>query len=196
MVYYVDKIQDLETEIARLRSLRSSDKLKNVKELADNEAGDEESEATEVSADDSSSEALAVKGKKMGERVYAAVCNEKEDLDEIILTRTKLDKGIQVVMDEKPEPLPKPKTVSKGIQVSDSTAIDNEDNNQEQQSTIPSPPPPPPTASAPPSALSNAFTMVDQKWSWDSMRNVRTGPGGRLNDTTWPLHSGTWLCTR
>ena len=122
MVYYVDKIQDLETEIARLRSLRSSDKLKNVKELADNEAGDEESEATEVSADDSSSEALAVKGKKMGERVYAAVCNEKEDLDEIILTRTKLDKGIQVVMDEKPEPAPRPKTVSKGIQVCDLTS--------------------------------------------------------------------------
>ena len=41
MVYYVDKIQDLETEIARLRSLRSSDKLKDLKE------GDgEESEPT------------------------------------------------------------------------------------------------------------------------------------------------------
>jgi hypothetical protein len=26
MVYYVDKIQELETELARLRSLRSSDK--------------------------------------------------------------------------------------------------------------------------------------------------------------------------
>ena len=32
MVYYVDKIQDLETEIGRLRSLRSSDKLKHLKE--------------------------------------------------------------------------------------------------------------------------------------------------------------------
>ena len=125
MVYYVDKIQDLETEIARLRSLRSSDKLKNVKEIADNEASDEDPEVTEVSADESSSESLAAKGKKMGERVYAAVCNEKEDLDEIILTRTKLDKGIQVVMDERSEPSSHPKTISKGIQVGDLTSSTN-----------------------------------------------------------------------
>ena len=57
------------------------------------------------------------KGKKMGERIYAAVIQEKEDLDEVILTRKTLEKGIQVCLDEKTEPVQAVKTVSKGIQV-------------------------------------------------------------------------------
>merc|ERR1719348_532261 len=42
MVYYVDKIQELENELGRLRSLRSSDKVKFLKEKEE-----EEEEATE-----------------------------------------------------------------------------------------------------------------------------------------------------
>ena len=145
MVYYVDKIQDLETEIARLRSLRSSDKLKQLRDAA--EEGGEEAAEAEDGEQTGSDEALADcqqgKGKKMGERVYAAVCQEKEDQDEVILTRTKLDKGIQVSLEDKPEPAPPPKTVSKGIQVGDSS----------EAATPPAPPPPPPppgTAAGPP----------------------------------------------
>ena len=57
--------------------------------------------------------------KTLGEKVKEVVSKEKEDLDEIILTRTRLEKGIQVSMDqvERPPPPPPPKTVSKGIQV-------------------------------------------------------------------------------
>ena len=147
MVYYVDKIQDLETEISRLRSLRSSDKLKKINENSDNEALDDEEE---MAPDDISTETLAVKGKKMGERVYAAVCNEKEDLDEIILTRTKLDKGIQVVMEEKLEPPPPAKTVSKGIQVGDLTSSSLEALDSSQSPAPPAPPPPPASDQHPP----------------------------------------------
>ena len=44
MVYYVDKIQELENEVARIRSLRSSDKLKD-KVVADEEEDDVENAA-------------------------------------------------------------------------------------------------------------------------------------------------------
>ena len=57
MVYYVDKIQDLETEIARLRSLRSSDKLKQLRDAA--EEGGEEAEEVEDGEQSGSDEALA-----------------------------------------------------------------------------------------------------------------------------------------
>ena len=94
MVYYVDKIQELENEVARIRSLRSSDKLKD-KVIADVDEDDvERTEEMKENLEESSS-----KGKCMGEMVSAVVSREKEDLDEIILTKTRLDKGIQVVMD-------------------------------------------------------------------------------------------------
>ena len=50
--------------------------------------------------------------KTLGEKVKEVVSKEKEDLDEIILTRTRLEKGIQVSMDqvERPPPPPPPKT--------------------------------------------------------------------------------------
>ena len=133
MVYYVDKIQDLETEIARLRSLRSSDKLKQLRDAAE-EGGEEAEDGEQSGSDEALADCQQGKGKKMGERVYAAVCQEKEDQDEVILTRTKLDKGIQVSLEDKPEPAPPPKTVSKGIQVGDSS----------EAAPPPAPPPPPP----------------------------------------------------
>ena len=105
MVYYVDKIQELENEVARIRSLRSSDRLKDkVEDVSE-----------EVDNDDD--EEVPVKGKCMGELVSAVVSREKEDLDEIILTKTRLDKGIQVSVEVVASPAPAPRTVSKGIQV-------------------------------------------------------------------------------
>ena len=147
MVYYVDKIQDLENEIGRLRSLRSSDKLKNVKDEnidEDNEKEEGENpEELEESKDSNEQpeEGQYFKGKKLGERVYAAVCQEKEDLDEVILTRTKLDKGIQVCVeaDTTGEAAP-PKTVSKGIQVGDSSQP-SQDASKAPLSKGPPPPP-------------------------------------------------------
>ena len=118
MVYYVDKIQELENEVARIRSLRSSDKLKD-KVVADEEEEDnvEKTEEIKEHLEDTSS-----KGKCMGEMVSAVVSREKEDLDEIILTKTRLDKGIQVVMDLPAALPPPPKTISKGIQVGEQVA--------------------------------------------------------------------------
>ena len=114
MVYYVDKIQELEGEVARIRSLRSSDKLK------DKVIG-EEDENDPKKAEEHSEE-TTTKSKCMGEMVSAVVSREKEDLDEIILTKTRLDKGIQVVMDVPVALPPPPKTVSKGIQVGEKVA--------------------------------------------------------------------------
>ena len=53
----------------------------------------------------------------MGELVSFVVSKEKEDLDEIILTKTRLENGIQVCLDSPPPVTPPTKTVSKGIQV-------------------------------------------------------------------------------
>jgi len=143
MVYYVDKIQELENELGRIRSLRSSDKVQNMKEEED-----EEDEPTDDNESETSLDANHAKAKCMGELVSAAVSKEKEDLDEIILTKTKLDKGIQVTLDEPPAPPPPPKTVSKGIQVGENK---EEANGGDQilpppslpASNIPPPPPPP-----------------------------------------------------
>ena len=126
MVYYVDKIQELESEVARIRSLRSSDKIKD-KVTTD----DEDAEQTEDVKENL--EETASKGKCMGEMVSAVVSREKEDLDEIILTKTRLDKGIQVCVEAPATLPPPPKTVSKGIQVGEKIS-----------SSAPPPPPPPP----------------------------------------------------
>jgi len=135
MVYYVDKIQELENELNRIRSLRSSDKVKNMKlvECEDND-DDDEHDDNQV---DTNNEGNLGKVKCMGELVSSVVSREKEDLDEIILTKTKLDKGIQICLDEPPAPPPPPKTVSKGIQVGES---------KEEPTTTKIPPPPPPPA--------------------------------------------------
>ena len=148
MVYYVDKIQDLENEIGRLRSLRSSDKLKNIKDENneevndDNEEGESHEDLEEIKDNsEQPEEGQYFKGKKLGERIYAAVCQEKEDLDELILTRTKLDKGIQVCVDAATTEEAAPaKTVSKGIQVGGSS----QDLSQAPNPGGPPPPPPPP----------------------------------------------------
>merc|ERR1719278_73104 len=133
MVYYVDKIQELESEVARIRSLRSSDKIKD-KVTTDDEDAEQEEDVKE------NLEETASKGKCMGEMVSAVVSREKEDLDEIILTKTRLDKGIQVVMDLPAALPPPPKTISKGIQVGEQVA----------SSVAPPLPPPPPGSFAPP----------------------------------------------
>jgi len=144
MVYYVDKIQELENELGRIRSLRSSDKVKNMK-LVDDEY-DEDEEKTEERETENITEGKQGKGKCMGELVSSVVSKEKEDLDEIILTKTRLDKGIQVVLDEPPAPPPPPKTVSKGIQVGEN----KEDTSTATKPPTPTiqniPPPPPPPA--------------------------------------------------
>merc|ERR1719500_1182724 len=102
MVYYVDKIQELENELGRIRSLRSSDKVKNMKLVEDNDDEEDWDEETEDKEEDGSNDGKHVKGKCMGELVSSVVSKEKEDLDEIILTKTRLDKGIQVALDEPP----------------------------------------------------------------------------------------------
>merc|ERR1719167_1518546 len=90
------------------------------------------------------------KGKCMGELVSSVVSKEKEDLDEIILTKTKLDKGIQISLDLPPAPPPLPKTVSKGIQVGESKE-ECEASKISNASPPPAPPPPPgQTGLAPP----------------------------------------------
>ena len=94
MVYYVDKIQELENELGTIRSLRSSDKVKNKKLVDDVDDEEDEDEATEDNEIETITDENHVKGKCMGEYVSAAVSKEKEDLDEIILTKTKLDKFV------------------------------------------------------------------------------------------------------
>merc|ERR1719347_966900 len=101
---------------------------------------------TEDKEADNITESKHGKGKCMGELVSSVVSREKEDLDEIILTKTRLDKGIQVALDEPPAPPPPPKTVSKGIQVGEN----KEDTSTATKPPAPAiqniPPPPPPPA--------------------------------------------------
>ena len=156
MVYYVDKIQDLETEISRLRSLRSSDKLKKLKDnQEDPEVDGDEPDEAPAEVEKLEEEIPVFKVKKMGEKVRAVVCQEKEDLDEVILTKTKLEKGIQVCMEEKPAAPVAPKTISKGIQVGESgfqlnsntetsNAPSSTSSSSSSQSGLQGPPPPPP----------------------------------------------------
>ena len=150
MVYYVDKIQELEGEVARIRSLRSSDKLKD--KVIGEEDEDDPKKAEEHS------EETTTKSKCMGEMVSAVVSREKEDLDEIILTKTRLDKGIQVVMDVPVALPPPPKTVSKGIQVGEKVAPSVPSGPQSSQggAPVPPPPPPPPPSGPIPSSPCNA----------------------------------------
>jgi len=110
---------------------------------------DEDEEEDEVLTDNESDtvfEEKHGKSKSMGELVSAAVSKEKEDLDEIILTKTRLDKGIQVELDAAPALPPPPKTVSKGIQVGE--IKDETGSNQTPPTPVTSniPPPPPPPA--------------------------------------------------
>ena len=151
MVYYMEKIQELETEIGRLRSLRSSDKLDKKDSLA-KETDKDVKKDTKPPLTNSAG------------KVKELVSREKEDLDEIILTKTRLEKGIQVDLDERPPPPSPVKTVSKGIQVSlESPATPPFATPMEENRSIvspgksppayrnpPPPPPPMPGMSAPP----------------------------------------------
>jgi len=133
MVYYMEKINELESEIGRLRSLRSSDniKKKTVEEKVDTEA---------TNALNNSDAKPEPKKKSMGSKVAELVSREKEDLDEIILTKTRLDKGIQVNVSEAAPPPSPVKTVSKGIQVN----VDDPNRKSSNENQAPPPPPPPP----------------------------------------------------
>ena len=73
MVYYVDKIQELENEVARIRSLRSSDKLKD-KVIADVE----EDDVGKMEEIKEHSEETSSKGKCMGEIVSAVVVASRQ----------------------------------------------------------------------------------------------------------------------
>jgi len=108
---YVTQVQNLENDLQRLKSLRSSDTVKNKVLVDKDKAGiggggsDGELKSEEVN-------------KSLGEDVSTVVSwPDKEDLDEVILTKTRLDKGIQVNLEERPVERIQPKTVSKGIQV-------------------------------------------------------------------------------
>ena len=151
MVYYMEKIQELETEIGRLRSLRSSDKLEK-KESSSKDVDKETKKDSKTLLTNSAG------------KVKELVSREKEDQDEIILTKTRLEKGIQVDMDERPPPPSPVKTVSKGIQVSlespatppfatpmeENKSILSPGRNPPAYKNPPPPPPPMPGMPAPP----------------------------------------------